>query len=872
MPDLPSGTVTLLFTDIEGSTRLLEELGAGYSDVLAHHRLLLQSTWSRHSGVIVDTQGDAFFVAFDSAPEAVNAAAEAQEALADAPVRVRIGLHTGDPAVTEHGYVGLDVHRAARVMAAGHGGQVLLTQSTRKLLDSGVPLFDLGEHRLKDLTEPVRLYQLGDEKFPALRTLESRPTNLPAQPTALIGRERELADVATCLAEARLVTLTGPGGTGKTRLALQVGAELIERYASGIFFVALAPVADPALVLPTIARALALREEPGRPIEETLADYLLEKEMLLVLDNLEQVVRAAPRIAELLARAPEVAILATSREPLRVAAEREYPVPILLEDDAVSLFRERSPRPLEHAERVQELCRRLDCLPLAIELAAARTKLLSPERLLERLELAVLSAGRRDLPERQRTLRATIAWSYDLLSPEEQQLFRRLAVFVGGWTVEAAEEVCDADLDTLGSLVDKSLVLAADERFTMLETIREFAAERLVESGEEDDLRDRHALWVVRIAEEAGEALERGREDVVWLARLESEHDNVRAALEWSLGGGEPELGGRTAASLSRFWEPHGHYREGRGWADALLERDVTISPSVRLGLLRTSGRLALAAADYAEAEVRLEAAVALARESGDRRETGCLNNLAMATLFLDEGDHRRANTLLDMSSTIARALGDTQALVSALAVRCFVYAELEDYAKALECAEKGLALARSEGAERNVATLANSVGWFAFLQGDLERATEAVEESLAYERAVGNRWRIGLTLGNLGLIALERKRWHEAAARFSEALSVVRDAGGRRNVAAEALRGLGGVFASLGRHEEAARLSGAASTVHEAGGTRSSPAERRIEDRQLAGARAALGAERWEAARQAGASMTFEQAVDYALTLAESA
>src|SRR5213593_4463932 len=448
---LPSATVTFLFTDVEGSTRLLHELGAEqYAQALAEHRRVLREAFAAHGGVEVDTQGDAIFVAFPTAPGALAAAADALTGLDAGPIRVRMGVHTGTPHVSEEGYVGVDVHRAARIAAAGHGGQVLISASTAALLGTE-GLLDLGEHRLKDLSAPERIYQLGDEDFPPLKSLYR--TNLPIPATPFLGREHELAEVSGLLEDARLLTLTGPGGTGKTRLGLQAAAEAAERYPDGIFWVPLAPLRDSELVLVTAAQALGAKDG--------LAEHLADK-LLLLFDNFEHVMEAARGLSELLASCPNVHLLVTSRELLRVPGEQAYPVPPLEPEDGTELFlvRARAARPsfvASHA--VPELCARLENLPLALELAAARVRVLSPEQLVERLSqrLDLLKAGR-GVDPRQQTLRATIEWSHELLDEDEQRLFARLAVFVGGCTLETAEAVCDADLDTVQSLVDKSLV------------------------------------------------------------------------------------------------------------------------------------------------------------------------------------------------------------------------------------------------------------------------------------------------------------------------------------------------------------------------------------------------------------------------------
>jgi predicted ATPase/class 3 adenylate cyclase len=490
--DLPTGTVTFLFTDVEGSTNLLRELGAeAYADALAEHRRVVREACAAKGGVEVDTQGDAFFFAFPTAAGAVVAAHAITDALANGQIHLRIGLHTGTPLVTDEGYVGDDVNLAARVAASGHGGQILLSKSARELVD-GPSLTDLGEHRLKDIEGAVSIYQLGEKIFPPLKTISN--TNLPRPASSFIGRERERDDVVRELREgARLLTLTGPGGSGKTRLALEAAAELVTAYKAGVFWIGLAALREPSLVTETIAQTLGARDG--------LAGHIGERQMLLLLDNLEQVIEAAPDLSALVAACPNLALLVTSRELLRVQGEVEYSVPPLASSEAVTLFCERSG--LEPSDEIAELCSRLDDLPLAVELAAARTRALSVAQILERLSQQLdLLRGGRDAEVRQRTLRATIAWSYDLLSAEEQRVFRALSVFVGGCTLEPAEEVAEADLDTLHSLVEKSLLRFTSERYWMLETIREFALQELMRRDEADDAGERHTAFFLTSAAE----------------------------------------------------------------------------------------------------------------------------------------------------------------------------------------------------------------------------------------------------------------------------------------------------------------------------------------------------------------------------------
>jgi predicted ATPase/class 3 adenylate cyclase len=592
----PTGTVTLLFSDIEGSTRLLRRLGDSYADVLAIHRDLIRAACREHDGFEVDMQGDAFFVTFTSAGDAISAAAEAQRALTAHPwpegteIRVRIGLHTGEPGFIDGRYVGLDVHHGARVMAAGHGGQVLVSESTRVLLDERVRFRDLGEHRLKDIAEPQRLYQLEVDglatEFPPLNTIDNRPTNLPALTSTFVGRARELGDLESLLArdELRLLTLTGPGGAGKTRLALQVAANVLERFPSGVFFVSLSPVRESELAVSTIARTLGLREYPGETMLETLTEYVSDKELLLVLDNLEQLPAAASAIAGLLASAPGLRVLATSRVPLHLSGEHTYAVPPLERSEAVNLFVDRAHAAAvdfrltpDNADAVAEICARLDGLPLAIELAAPRVRVLTPAALLRRLDqrLSILTGGAKDLDERQRTLRATIEWSHELLLEDEKSLFARLGLLVGGCRLEAAEFLCDPDgslgtgvLDGLGSLVDKSLLRRrtdtdGEPRFWMLETIREYALEMLEASDEVEHARRRHALWYTEEAERLDVESRTGDRPSVF-ARLDDEYANLRAAIAFARDTRDGDLVLRLGTALWGFWSTRGYVAEGR--------------------------------------------------------------------------------------------------------------------------------------------------------------------------------------------------------------------------------------------------------------------------------------------------------------------
>ncbi|HEV2236250.1 MAG TPA: NB-ARC domain-containing protein, partial [Ktedonobacterales bacterium] len=697
-----------LFSDIEGSTQLLRRLGADatFARVLTESQALLRAVWVEHGGVEVDTAGDGFFVAFPSAPQAVAAATDATRALAahawpeGSDLRVRIGLHTGAPRLVGERYIGMDVHRAARIAAAGHGGQVLLSDATEALardqLPEGVTVRDLGPHPLKDLQRAERIFQLVipelPGEFPPLKTLDSRRSNLPLQPTALLGREEALEATCTLLRrqDTRLVTLTGPGGIGKTRLSLQVAAELLSEFRDGVWFVRLSRLSDPELVLHTIADALSLKEAQGWPVAERLHEHLHEKQLLLVLDNFEQVAPAAPAVAAMLAQSAGLKVLVTSRVALHLRGEQEFPLaPLPLPEPgkplaperlaqyaAVALFIERAgeARPDfavtdANAPAIAEICVRLDGLPLAIELAAARIKLLPPEALLARLasQLTVLTGGARDLEERQRTMRATIAWSEALLSPGERTLFHRLAVFVGGATLEAAEAVCLAPegarrlamdlLDALGTLVDESLVQQRQEggvpRLGMLHVIREYALEQLIGSSEFEALRSAHAGYYLALAAEAEPAL-RGPAQAAWLERLEGEHDNLRAALTWFHDQRDTEHGLSLAVALCGFWRSHGHPAEARQWLNALLtlapaDAAAASQQAVRARAVVELGTFEFAAAHDADTRRRaietLETGLAAAREAGDARYAVWAMT-TLSTLYRYQNDPARAGTL----------------------------------------------------------------------------------------------------------------------------------------------------------------------------------------------------------------------------------
>jgi len=911
--ELPVGTVTLLFTDIEGSTRLLQQLGDRYTDVLAQHDRLLRAAVDAHGGRVVDTQGDAFFVAFGRAADAVTAAAAAQRALAahrwpdDAEPRVRMGLHTGEPTSSGGGYVGLDVHRGARICAAGHGGQVLLSDAVRALagraLPEGVGLRDLGEHRLKDLQQPERIFQLVipdlRSEFPAIRTLETRPNNLPAQATPLIGREREIeAARALLLREGvRLVTLTGPPGIGKTRLGLQLAAELLDHFPDGVFFVGLAPISDPSLVASVIAQTLDTREAGGRPAFQLLKDALRDKRRLLVLDNFEQILPAAPLVAELLGACPGLKVLVMSRAVLRLSGEHDFAVPPLLlpaqrplppldqltQYEAVRLFIERARAAKadfavtnENAPAVAEICHRLDGLPLAIELAAVHIRLLSPPAMLARLgrRLPLLTGGARDRPGRQQTLRDTIAWSHDLLDRSEQRLFRRLAVFVGGCTLEAAEAVCTVEgdlgidvLDGLGSLVDKSLLRQGEQerepRFGLLETTREFALEQLQASGELVDLRRRHAAYFLGLAEEAELKLRTAEQDR-WMARLESEHDNLRAVLAWShTEAGEAQTGLRLAGALGWFWYVHGHHTEGRRWLDTVLAAGSGAAGTVRAKALAAAGQLVQRQAEYSRATAMIEEALALYRAAEDT--SGVAWSLSLLAFF-PQGSAERATALLEESLALYRASGDAWGIAWALGCWGFVATQRGDWERAAPLLDESLAMFRRLGHTWGIARALSYLGRVEHALGNQDRAAELFEESLPRLRALDDTWAIALALNWLGKLVLDRGDTERAGALQRESLALFRTLDDVWGIAA-CLDQLAYVASSEGNARRAVRLLGAAEALRGTTGTRPPRAVRVAHERAVADLRAALGEEAFTPAWAEGRAMTPEQAIVYAVS-----
>jgi predicted ATPase/class 3 adenylate cyclase len=822
MSALPTGTVTFLFTDIEGSTRLWQQHPEPMKQALLRHHALLQQSIESSNGYVFQIVGDAFCAAFHTAAEGVAAALAAQRALAaqpwgeTGPIRVRMALHTGtaDLHAGEHKageYMsGLTLSHTARLLSVAHGGQILVSNATQELVRNDLPslveLRNLGLHRLRDLTRAEHIYQVVaqrlPDRFPALRSLEVVPNNLPRQLTTFIGREREIAEAKRLLAETHLLTITGPGGSGKTRLSLEIGARLLSEYPDGVWLVEFAHLADPARVPQVLATALSVREEADRPLLVTLVDHLRPKRVLLLLDNCEHLIDACAGLADTLLRGcPEVKILPSSREALGLTGEVVFRVPPLslpdsrlvpalerlAEYEAVRLFVDRAiaVKPDftltdDTAAAVVQICRRLDGIPLAIELAAARVRTLSVQQITAHLDerFRLLTGGSRTALPRHQTLRGLIDWSYGLLSEAERELFRRVSVFVGGWTLEASVAVCagvDVDrydiVELLGRLVDKSLCLidgeGSDPRYRLLETIRQYGFEKLAETSEGQVVRARHRDFYLGFAEDAEPRLQ-GPEQVAWLQRLEADHDNLRAALRWSLDCDETEAALRFGSALSLFWDTHGYVREGREWLDELLaharERPTsTVTTRRALGkVLDAASRTRARWSEFPQATEFLTQGLAVWRELGDKRGIAeALNNLAVGAT--QSGDRVRARVLVAESLALFRELSDKRGTAHAL---------------------------------NNLAEILRG-------DGDLPGARALFEESVPLFEAIEERRGLSHALDNLGGILTAQGDYGPAEALYSRSRRLAEELGDNHAVAT-ALRSLGGVAHHRGDHERA--------------------------------------------------------------------
>jgi predicted ATPase/class 3 adenylate cyclase len=915
MVTAPEGTITFLFTDIEGSTRLWEQYPSGMRGSLVRHDGIIRQSVEAHGGYVFKAVGDAFFAAFDTPIKAVNAALGIQRSLhaekwgATGLLRVRIALDTGSAEHRNGDYFGLPLNRANRLIAAGHGGQVLLSAGTQQMVADSLPanviLRDLGMRRLKDIFNPERIFQLVapdlPANFPPLRTLDQRPTNLPAPATSFLGREREVGEVCDALRrrEVRLLVLTGPGGTGKTRLSLEVASSLLDEFEHGIFFIPLTPIRDPALVISTIAQAMEVPENSGRSAAERLANQLRDRHLLLVLDNFEQVVAAAPQVGDLLSAAPHLKILVTSRELLHLYGEVEFSVPPLSLPDlhhlpesldalaahaAIALFveRARTVRPdfaltAQNAQAVAGICARLDGLPLALELAAARIKILSPQIILDRLSsrLTVLTGGGSNLPPHQRTLRESINWSYDLLSDAEKTLFSHLSVFVGGWTVESAAEVIENAsaltlLDDLASLLDKSLIRMEENRegeirFYMLETIREYAQERLNgQPGGPAAVQQRHAAHFLRLAETAEPELVRSQQ-ILWLDQLEREHDNLRAALEWSLVH-EPETGLRLASALVRFWARRTHLQEGRRWIDRTLAL-TAVSTASRAQILLAASTLANESGDYNDSLGWLEEALPLWQMGSNKNAlVRTMGNLAAVLTNL--GYHEQAMNWREKSLAIAREIGDEQMIAMSLSALGMMARDHGYYDKALELHQEALSLFNRLGNRHGQAYAYICLARVALHQEKYRQAVDWCQQSIHLYAELGDQRNVAGTWKDLAFFALHEKDYQAAENAFRHCLLLYHDLQEWEGMSV-IWEGLAGVAFGAGSPERATRLLGAAAALREARGysRRLLRADQVLVEKLVLTIESQLGSNSFDAVFAEGKTMSIEQAMAYAAT-----
>jgi predicted ATPase/class 3 adenylate cyclase len=862
MPPIPTGTVTFVFTDIEGSTERWQQDPHGMEAALARHHAVLQHAIESSRGYVFQIVGDAFCAAFATAPDAVVAAVTAQRRFAaepwglSRPLRVRMAIHTGTAEVRAGEYrsgeyvSGPTLNRVARLLAAAHGGQVLVSSATEPLvrdqLAADVALLDLGPQRLRDLPQPEHVFQvvIADVpgEFPRLRSLAVNPHNLPARLTTFVGRAREIAEVDRRLTEARLLTVTGAGGSGKTRLCLEVAADRLEAYPDGVWLAELGALSDPALVSQAVASAFGVREEAGRPLVDTLVDHLRTRHALLVLDNCEHMIDACVSLVDRLLRGcPRVSVLASSREPLGVTGELAFRLPSLqvpgagdvsslerlLECDAVRLFADRAAaaKPdfavtADNARVLADICRRLDGIPLALELAAARVRALSLNAIAHGLgeRFRLLTGGSRAALPRHQTLRGSIDWSYGLLAEPEAMLFRRLAVFVGGWTLDAAEAVCGADrldrgeiLDLVVRLVDRSLVVPeernGDARYRLLETLRQYALEKLP-AGELEPIRDRHRDFYVALAESAERGLQ-GGDQAVWLERIEADHDNVRAALRLALDRDDRETALRLGAAVWPFWDTRGHLREARDLLDELVRQAEAGRSGLTAPALNAFARVLDGAAwmraragEYQGSLQHLEKSLTIWRELDDKPGIAwALNKLGDQRRRL--GDRAAARRLAEESLDLFRALSDARGLAHTLINLAAVAHEDGDEDRALALCEESVTLFRTAGDKRGLCHALDNLGGALIRTGRHTDAALLYRESLQLAEALDDWHAIATALRSLGGVA--RVQRDHAAARGCYEDSIARfRVRNDLTCLARSLVGLSAVCHAVGDHEEA--------------------------------------------------------------------
>jgi predicted ATPase/class 3 adenylate cyclase len=907
MGNLPSGTVTFLFTDIEGSTQLWEKHPGAMKDALARHDSILRAAIESNGGYVIKTTGDGFHAVFEKAVAAVQATLTAQRAfqepICDLMIRVRMGLHTGEAERRAGDYHGQALNRAARIMSAGRGGQVLLSSVTAELAREHLPgnlaLLDLGEHRLRDLIRPERLFQLlaSDlpKEFPALQSLDAFPNNLPPQLTSFIGREREMNEARKLLASARLLTLIGPGGTGKTRLSLQLAADQLSEFKDGAWLVELAPLSDPGFILLTIASVLELHEVPGIPLLQIVIDYLRAKQLLLILDNCEHLVEASAQIADQLLHAcPQLKIIASSREALGIAGETVYRVPSLSLPDASSksvmeyestrLFIDRAAKaePRFHltdhnASSIAQICQRLDGIPLAIELAAARVKLFTPEQIAERLDdrFKLLTGGSRTALPRQQTLRALIDWSYQSLNETEQRVLRRLAVFSGGWSFEAAEAVVgEADaLDGLLGLVNKSLVNVEEQdgksRYRFLETIRQYAMEKLLESGEAAPVRDRHLDFFLQSMEQSPQREQRlfGAlpDDTEWLNRMEQEHDNLRAALEWAAAN-DPTKALKLIYTVGNFWVGRDYNVEARRWCQMILEHAGSL-PDMEQERAKVYGILgwsSIGIGDHKTGRGAAEAGITLAKKIDDTMTLGRLLGLVtLACVF--QGDFPAAEKALAEAEILARQMGYAEQLASVLTTRAqLAFTGYRDLLQAKRYLDEAIALSATIENEWATAMSLFGMGRVVGLMGDLDTARAKFRQSAELAGKIGNKRQIYSCYSELAHVLRENGGTEEPLALYRDLLPRWRNLGHRAAVAHE-LECIAYILSRQEQAERAVTILGAADALRQMIGSTPTPLELAEYEQELSTLRGKMEETEFETAWEQGQKLGMDQAITLA-------
>jgi predicted ATPase/class 3 adenylate cyclase len=911
MNAFPSGTVTFLFTDIENSTSLWEQFPEAMKSALARHDEILKEAIEASNGQVIKTTGDGMHAVFATAMDALNAAITSQRILqtliSDLTLKVRMGLHTGEAELRGGDYYGGVLNRAARIMSVGHGGQVLISETTmqiaREHLPKDVSTLDLGQHHLKGLLQPERIFQIAapdlQQSFPALKSLTHASHNLPAQLTSFIGRERELAEAKTNLEGARLLTLIGPGGTGKTRLSIQLGSQLLSTFKDGVWLVEFAPISDPSLVMQTIASAFDIREAPGVPLKVLVHDYLRDKHTLLILDNCEHLVEASAKVAdEFLHTAPQLKIIASSREALGINGETVYRVPslslpeqanvtkeALMGCESVHLFVDRASAANpkfqltdENATSVAQVCSRLDGIPLAIELAASRITVFSPEQIAKRLDdrFKLLTGGSRTALPRQQTLRALIDWSYNLLSEPERALLRRLSVFTGGWTFEAAETICNnVDvLEHLPQLVNKSLVTVQDEdgepRYHLLETIRQYARDELLEAGEGEGTRDRHLAYFLEMAETASPELRTRANELQWLKLLETEFDNIRTAIEWGLSA-DPFAVMRMVYLLMFFMITKSHTGEGHRWgAEALKQIDdgkpLTIEQNGHKGrLLASMSMLSFSMGDNQTTRTEADEAISLLRSADDKSNLAFTLGFRAAADFLT-GNADNAIDAAEEAIRLAEELGDNYILgiVLSSASRVEAFAK-GDFAKAYAVHDRGCDLLKEYGNRWTYAITLYGLANIAIALKEFETARKKFNLAMQIMQELGAKRNISMIKSDLAHILRLEGNYPQAMSSYRETVKEWQRIGHRAAVAHQ-LESIAFIAKALEQSGKSIRLLGAAEALRQKINIDMTPQERELYNKEVADLKANMGEKEFTSFWADGRSMTMDEAIELAL------